>query len=129
MDLPEGRELNEEVIKNSKKLLRSKNGIGGAPTNYRRRRRRRADQQKSAAAPTNCRRRRRGAAGARLYFHVILSGWDSNCSIHEVKCRAGTYRQNNCWRLDFGVSVDFGFQGLSLCVLGVYNRGGFISEV
>ena len=60
LDLPEGRELKEEVIENSKKLLHSNNGIGGAPTNYRRRR---ADQQKSAAAPI---KRRRGAAGARL---------------------------------------------------------------
>src|SRR6218665_1189078 len=65
LDLPKGRELKEEVIENSKKQLRSKNGIGGTPTNYRRRRR--ADQQKSAAAAlTNCRRRRRGAAGAQL---------------------------------------------------------------
>src|SRR6218665_501381 len=65
LDLPDGRELKEEVIENSKKQLRSNNVIGGAPTNYRRRRR--ADQQKlAAAAPTNCRRRRCGAAGARL---------------------------------------------------------------
>src|SRR6218665_3105329 len=59
----------ENLKKKSSKILRSKNGIGGAPTNYRRRRRRRrADQQKSAAAAlTNWRRRRRGAAGAQLY--------------------------------------------------------------
>ena len=59
----------ENLKKKSSKIPKNnyaaKNGIGGAPTNYRRRRR--ADQQKSAAAaPTNCRRRRRGAAGARL---------------------------------------------------------------
>src|SRR6218665_1241297 len=68
LDLPEGRELKEEVTENSQKLLHSNNGIGGAPTNYRRRR---ADQQKSAAAPTNC-RRRRGAAGPRLYSGALL---------------------------------------------------------
>src|SRR6218665_1982331 len=64
----------ENLKKKSSKILRSNNGIGGAPTNYRRRRRRRrADQQKSAAAAlTNCRRRRRGAAGARLYCVVYI---------------------------------------------------------
>src|SRR6218665_3811775 len=40
LDLPEGRELKEEVIENSKKQLRSNNGIGGAPINKSRRRRR-----------------------------------------------------------------------------------------
>ena len=56
-DLPECRELTEEVNENSKKAATMVSAahrqiIGGG-------------KQKSAEAPTNC-RRRRGAAGARL---------------------------------------------------------------
>src|SRR6218665_3882087 len=79
-----GRELKEEVMENSKKQLRSNNGIGGAPTNYRRRRRR-ADQKKSAAAATKC-RRRRGAAGARLYQNVRFRNKDLLLQIKYTFC-------------------------------------------